>query len=57
MNCYRKRLENLVTDPYPSAKALIDKISVQINNHSIGQEQFDDITILALRRRSAINSE
>jgi serine phosphatase RsbU (regulator of sigma subunit) len=46
------RLTELVTKSYPSAKALIDKISVQITDHNIGQDQFDDITILAIRRKT-----
>ncbi len=46
------RLSELLTESYPSAKALIDRISNQIRDHNIGQEQFDDITILALRRKT-----
>jgi serine phosphatase RsbU (regulator of sigma subunit) len=47
------RLSELLTESYPSAKALIDNITIQIKDHNIGQEQFDDITILALRRTAS----
>jgi serine phosphatase RsbU (regulator of sigma subunit) len=44
------RLKKLVAASVPSATSLIDKISDQIKNHNTGQQQYDDITILALRR-------
>ena len=49
----KKRLEKVVTESYLTAKDLIDNISVQIKAHNIGQEQFDDITILAIRRKTS----
>ena len=53
----RNRLAELVTESYPSAKALVDRISFQLNDHSSGQEQFDDITILALRRERIVSNQ
>ena len=49
-NFSRLRLTELATGKYPSAKALVNKIVSEIKDYNIGQDQFDDITILALRR-------
>lgn len=49
----RHRLNKLLAEPCPSAKALIDAISLQIKTHISNQDQFDDITILALRRKKS----
>jgi sigma-B regulation protein RsbU (phosphoserine phosphatase) len=45
------RLTKILKESLPSAKTVIEKISHQIQTHVFGQEQFDDITILALRRK------
>jgi serine phosphatase RsbU (regulator of sigma subunit) len=47
----KSRLKKLLETPYPSAQALVNAILAQINKHIIDQNQFDDITILALRRK------
>ena len=49
----KHRLNKLLSNPYPSAQAMTDAISVQIKAHISNQDQFDDITILALRRKKA----
>jgi serine phosphatase RsbU (regulator of sigma subunit) len=49
----RHRLNKLLAEPCPSAKALIDAISLKIKTHISNQDQFDDITILALRRKKS----
>lgn len=49
----RHRLTKLLAEPCPSAKALIDVISLQIKTYISNQDQFDDITILALRRKKS----
>ena len=48
----KDRLTNLVTGSYDSAKTMIDTLATQVNDHNLGQEQFDDITIVALRREA-----
>ena len=48
----RQRLVDLFKNTYPSAQILIDTILDQINVHISNQNQFDDITILALRRKT-----
>ena len=49
----KDRLANLATGSYPSAKALVDRLVEYLNEYKKGQDQFDDITILSLRRRSS----
>jgi serine phosphatase RsbU (regulator of sigma subunit)/CHASE2 domain-containing sensor protein len=46
----KKRLQDLLAESSPSAEELINKIKTQINDHILSENQFDDITILALRR-------
>lgn len=48
----KRRLVDLFKNSYPSAQILIDTILNQINVHISDQSQFDDITILALRRKT-----
>jgi serine phosphatase RsbU (regulator of sigma subunit) len=48
----KDRFTALITDSGPSARSLIDRIVSNINEHKKGQDQFDDITILALRREA-----
>ncbi|MEM9926068.1 MAG: SpoIIE family protein phosphatase [Cyanobacteria bacterium P01_D01_bin.50] len=45
-----KRLISLLEQPINSAQLLLDKITTSIQEHTSNAEQFDDITILALRR-------
>ncbi|MEO1375388.1 MAG: PP2C family protein-serine/threonine phosphatase, partial [Cyanobacteria bacterium J06635_10] len=46
-----KRLISLLEQPINSAELLLDKITTSIQEHTSNAEQFDDITILALRRK------
>jgi sigma-B regulation protein RsbU (phosphoserine phosphatase) len=46
----KKRLQNLLGDNSLSAAELIEKIKIQLNDHIQSENQFDDITIMALRR-------
>ena len=46
----KKRLQDLFKDPPLTAEDLIKKITSRLNNHIQRQKQFDDITIMALRR-------
>jgi serine phosphatase RsbU (regulator of sigma subunit) len=48
----KHRLVDLFKNSYPTAQILIDTILDQINVHISDQSQFDDITILALSRRT-----
>ena len=46
-----KRLISLLEQPINSAQLLLDKITTSIQEHTSNAEQFDDITILALRQK------
>jgi len=46
----KKRLQDLLGDTSLSAEELIKKIKNQVNDHIQSEDQFDDITIMALRR-------
>jgi len=46
----KKRLMKLLADSFPTAEDIINKIKTQINDHISDENQFDDITIMALRR-------
>ena len=46
----KKRLQGLLGDTSLSAEELIKKIKNQVNDHIQSESQFDDITIMALRR-------
>jgi len=46
----KKRIAGLLKDTSLSAEALIKKIKIQLNDHIQSEKQFDDITIMALRR-------
>jgi len=47
---YKKKLQNLLEDTSASAAELINKIKSQLNDHIQREKQFDDITIMTLRR-------
>lgn len=44
------KLERLVQPPVSSAESILETILVALHDHMAGVEQFDDITLLALRR-------
>jgi serine phosphatase RsbU (regulator of sigma subunit)/CHASE2 domain-containing sensor protein len=46
----KKRIAGLLEDTPLSAEELIKKIKIQLNEHIQSEKQFDDITIMALRR-------
>ena len=46
----KNRLTEILIQTYPSAKKLVNAILDQINSHIADQGQFDDITIVALRK-------
>jgi len=46
------RLEKILNHPFNSANELIDRINARINDHINGADQFDDITIAALQRKT-----
>jgi len=46
----KKRLQDLFGDPPLSAQDLITKIKSRLIDHIHRETQFDDITIMALRR-------
>ncbi len=48
-----ERLRALVKGPVPSAQALLSRVEEQLQAHASGAEQYDDITMVALRRKSA----
>jgi len=45
-----ERLLSLVKDSADSAAALLDRIQSQVESHIAHADQFDDITMLAVRR-------
>jgi sigma-B regulation protein RsbU (phosphoserine phosphatase) len=45
------RLLSLLSEPAPSAPALLDRLEASLNAHIADADQFDDITILAARRK------
>jgi len=47
-----ERLRALVKEPVPSAQTLLERIQERLRAHAAGAEQYDDITMLALRRKS-----
>lgn len=48
----KKRLAGLVTNPNQGARSLLDRIVQVMALHTSGQEPFDDVTIVALRREA-----
>lgn len=46
----RENLAALLAEPAPSAPALLNQIEVSLRAHVAGANQFDDITLLAVRR-------
>jgi len=48
-----RRLAWMVQQPAASASALLEAIQISLNEHMAGIEQFDDITMLALRRATS----
>jgi len=47
----KPRLKELLSQPVGSAKELLDRVSMRLNEHLLGSLQFDDITMIALRRK------
>ena len=47
----RKRLTDLTQNSFTTAEDLIAGIKTTLNEHIAGENQFDDITVMALRRR------
>ncbi len=45
-----ERLQTLLTHPHSSAEQLISAVSIDINHHILQTDQFDDVTMLAVRR-------
>jgi sigma-B regulation protein RsbU (phosphoserine phosphatase) len=45
-----ERLLSLATEPQPSASAILDRIRTELDQHIAGTVQYDDITMLAVRR-------
>jgi sigma-B regulation protein RsbU (phosphoserine phosphatase) len=48
----KDRLINLTENSFTTTEGLITKIKSRVNEHISGENQFDDITIVALRRRT-----
>jgi serine phosphatase RsbU (regulator of sigma subunit) len=48
-----KRLLSLLNTAAPTAVVLLEKISSAVQKHTGNAEQFDDITMLAVRRSTA----
>ncbi len=46
-----KRLLPLVQDPVSSASELLDRIVASLRDHIATADQFDDITMMAVRRK------
>jgi serine phosphatase RsbU (regulator of sigma subunit) len=46
----KERLHHLIQTSSKSADNLIKSIKTRINDHILSENQFDDITIMALRR-------
>jgi sigma-B regulation protein RsbU (phosphoserine phosphatase) len=47
-----KRLVSILETPASTATALLDRIANSVQAHVGGADQFDDITLLAIRRSS-----
>lgn len=47
-----QRLMALLTQPYSSAEQLVSAVSIDINRHILQTDQFDDVTMLAVRRET-----
>jgi serine phosphatase RsbU (regulator of sigma subunit) len=47
----KDRLINLTKNSFATADDLITKIKTRLNEHISGENQFDDITVMALRRK------
>ena len=47
----KERLMEVLAEPAVSAAAFLDRIVDQIQRHIAGVEQYDDLTMLALRRK------
>ena len=48
----KNRLIKLAENSLMTAEDLIEKIKTRVNEHISGENQFDDITIMALRRKT-----
>ena len=49
-----KRLQELLTQSFPSANQMINRVVTNIDQHILGTEQFDDITILVIQRMKEV---
>jgi two-component system response regulator len=47
----KERLLNLAENSFATAEDLITKIKTRVNEHIADENQFDDITVMALRRK------
>lgn len=47
-----ERVKEIIRQPAVSVKSLVDRIVVDVNEHMKGIEQFDDITMLVIRRKN-----
>jgi len=47
----RKRLLQLLSQPFPSAKALLNRVRIEIHDHISGSERWDDVTMMVIRRK------
>ena len=47
----KERLLTLAENSFVTAEDLITKIKIRVNEHISGENQFDDITVMALRRK------
>ena len=46
----KPRMNELLNQPVSSARELLDRIYIRLNEHLLESLQFDDITMIALRR-------
>lgn len=47
----KNRLLELVSRPFPSASTLLGRIRKEISQHASGSKRYDDVTIMAVRRK------
>lgn len=53
----KKRLMEMLIEPAASAEAFLDRIVERIQSHIAGVEQYDDLTMLALRRKEHLSEK
>ena len=49
-----ERLHEILTQSFPSANQMVNRVVTNIDHHILGTEQFDDITILAIQRMKEV---